>query len=60
MTAEGWRELVELAARDERTLELLAQLLEEQDLAKQVLRDKGYGCTGMGWLETVDTVPERA
>jgi hypothetical protein len=60
MTAEGWRELVLDAAGDPTSLDLLARLLEEQDRAKQILRDKGYGCTGMGWLQTVDLVPERA
>lgn len=62
MTLQGWRELVLSVAwkchdGDDRSVDLLAQLLWEQDAAKQILRDKGYGCTGMGWLETVAEIP---
>lgn len=59
MTQEGWRQLAINAVRkiddgDDTSIELLSQLLEEQDAAKQALRDKGYGCTGMGILETIE------
>lgn len=62
MTKEGWREVILNATRkndtgDSSALELLAQLLYEQDEAKNSLREKGYGCTGMPWAETVDEVP---
>jgi len=61
MTREGWRHLVLDAVRqyqagDATGLELLTDLLTEQDEAKQRLRAKGYGCTGMGWIETVNEV----
>lgn len=56
MTAEGWRELVLDAVRrndhgDSSQLGLLGRLLAEQDEAKQVLRDLGYGCIGMPWAD---------
>ncbi len=57
MTLDGWRGCIRHAANDPVQLELLALLLYEQDAAKQVLRDKGYGCTGMGWLRTVNEIP---
>ena len=38
------------------TIDTLAVSLEELDKAKQVLRDKGYGCLGMGILETASLV----
>lgn len=61
MTRDGWRALVLEAVRrqeggDPELLELTAAVLEEQDRAKQALRDKGYGCTGMGILLTVGEV----
>jgi hypothetical protein len=57
MTLDGWRACVRKAADDPMQLELLAKLLFEQDWAKQILRDKGYGCTGMGWVDTVNEIP---
>jgi hypothetical protein len=57
MTEQGWRAIVERAAIDDRMRDLLVKLLTEQDAAKSALRRKGYGCTGMGWLETVREVP---
>lgn len=59
MTREGWRILilrdiyrfVVLGKTD--ILDLLSTYLEEIDRAKQTLRNKGYGCTGMSLLETV-------
>lgn len=65
MTRDGWRDIVLSAVHshdhgDSSQLELLASLLEEQDAAKQALRDKGYGCIGMGWTNTVDEVHQRA
>lgn len=62
MTAEGWRGLVMQAVEQYMTgdadkLQLLARHLEMCDQAKQVLRDRGYGWTGMDILETVQLVP---
>lgn len=38
-------------------LSLVARMLREAEQAKQVLRDKGYGVTGTGLLETANEVP---
>jgi hypothetical protein len=57
MTLQGWRELVSRIPDDPVQAELVAQLLYEQDSAKNDLRKKGYGCTGMPWRETVAEVP---
>lgn len=61
MTAEGWREAVlaavsRAAAGDPTLLELMARLLAEQDRAKQELRDIGFGCCGMPWLDVVEEI----
>lgn len=63
MTKEGWRDLVIQAVTDSmhgdiRTLDLLAEYLAETDRAKQILRDLGYGCTGMGIERTVREIEE--
>jgi hypothetical protein len=62
MTSDGWKELILQAAYeaevgDYEKVDLLAKLLEEMDGAKQLLRDKGYGVTGVGIFETVKEVP---
>lgn len=63
MNAKYWKKLVQSAvesanAGQPKQLDLLAKLLEEQERAKQMLRDKGYGWTGLGIYETVrDEVP---
>jgi len=41
---------------DSRLLDGLSRLLEEQDAAKQVLRRKGYGWTGLGIEATAEEV----
>jgi hypothetical protein len=61
MKAEGWKLLVKQAvAEDEsgkpETLDLLARYLEMCDEAKQELRNRGYGWTGLDILETVKQV----
>lgn len=56
MKKEGWEKTVRQAVTDEKQMGLLAQLLEETDMAKQVLRDKGYGWTGLSLLETVKQI----
>jgi hypothetical protein len=65
VTRKGWEELVvqfahAIVAGDAERLQLLTDVLAEQDAAKQALREKGYGCTGMGILATVGEVPEVA
>lgn len=62
MNAEGWQLLVMQAvehymAGDTHRLQLLARHLEMCDQVKQVLRDRGYGWTGLDILETVEMVP---
>lgn len=62
MTAEGWKHALLLAVQQAEhgkpmTLDLLAQLLEEQDTAKEKLRRKGYGVTGTPWAQVVEEVP---
>lgn len=63
MTKDGWRNLVIQAvsdlsySHDSSGIDLLATHLEECDKAKQALRDKGYGWTGLSILETVNQVP---
>jgi hypothetical protein len=57
---EGWELLIIRAVHnadkgDSEPLKLLALHLEEVDRAKQVLRDKGYGWTGLSMLETVQS-----
>ncbi len=58
MTLEGWRLLVANTASDPELAELTARVLNEQDEAKQRLRDKGYGWTGLSILKTVELVPD--
>ena len=59
MTKKGWKEIVQWAIEDDSRLDLLALVLEEQDRAKQVLRDKGYGCLGVSLLKTAELVRRR-
>ena len=60
MTQDGWRELVVQAQGEQgEALDLLARLLAEQDLAKEYLRRKGYGCVGTPWPDVVAEVPDR-
>jgi hypothetical protein len=59
MTLQGWREAVQGASRDTTLAELMAQLLFEQDAAKNRLRELGYGCIGMPWAKVVEEVADR-
>ena len=57
MNKEAWRDLAVSAvvrhqAGDDTALDLLGRLLEEQEQAKDLLRNAGYGWTGTGLLET--------
>jgi len=58
MKADEWKKLiidyVESAQNgDDESLKMLCELLEEHDAAKQTLRQKGYGYTGMSLLRMV-------
>jgi hypothetical protein len=58
MKKQNWESLIIRAVHnadkgDSESLKLLALHLEEVDTAKQALRDKGYGWTGLSILETV-------
>ena len=55
MTYKGWKDLLEdfIDKKDKETFELLNIILFEQDKAKQELRNKGYGWTGLSLLETI-------
>jgi hypothetical protein len=60
----GWRAVVLNAIEqhhvgDDEKLDLLSLLLEEQDAARQALRDNGYGCVGMPWASIVKEIPTR-
>jgi len=60
MTRDGWRALITDAFElgDHAALDGLARQLAEEDEAKQLLRDAGFGCTGMGLLLTVQEAVE--
>ena len=54
---DRWEDIILDAYSDSETLDLLRRLLTEQDEAKQILRKKGYGMTGMGIKLTAMEVP---
>lgn len=65
MTLQDWRDMITEAIQrhhdgDNELLELLAYVLYEQDAAKQLLRESGYGNKDMGLLDTVEAVVERS
>lgn len=55
MTKQQWLDI--LQNKPDR-FEIIAEILAQQDQAKQLLRDKGYGWTGLSLLETVKQVKE--
>ena len=62
MKADDWQAFIvravgESANGNPISLQLIAQNLEMCDSAKQVLRDRGYGWTGVDLLETAKMVP---
>ncbi len=62
MKSKDWKKLVQQAVREVEAgrfekLDLLSKHLEMCDEAKQELRNKGYGWTGLDVLETVKQVP---
>jgi hypothetical protein len=62
MTKFGWRDAVKTAIwksdvlGDNRLLDMLCELLEAQDTAKDTLGKLGYGCTGAPWAQVVEEV----
>lgn len=55
MKAKYWEERIKemVNNNDEESIRLLAELIEEAEQAKQELRNKGYGWTGLSLLKTV-------
>ena len=63
MTKEGWRAAIldawgQALSGDQTMLDGLAQQLTEEDEAKQLLRNAGFGCTGVSLLRTVQEALE--
>lgn len=56
MKAKGWEKIIISTNNDPEQMKLLVKLLEEADKAKQILRDKGYGWTGLSLLEAVKLI----
>jgi len=56
MTVEGWRDVIQQAFGDPARAALLAQLLAEQDHAKDRLRAMGFGVTGTPWRNVVEEI----
>jgi hypothetical protein len=55
MKAEYWRTYIKdvVANNDLDKLNLIARLLEENEKAKEALRDKGYGATGLNLVKII-------
>ena len=55
MKAEFWNKRIKeiVQNNDEESIKLLSEMLEQSEQAKQELRNKGYGWTGLSLLETV-------
>lgn len=55
MNEENWKKRITESVQNDDTnsLDVFAKMLEEAEQAKQELRNKGYGWTGLGLLETV-------
>jgi hypothetical protein len=60
MTEQGWREAALKAQTDPVLFDLMVKLLHQQDQAKQALRAKGYGWTGLDWPGTIDLIPDNS
>lgn len=59
--AQSWISMMTLAvlAKDHKTLGELSRFLQEAEQAKQALRDKGYGWTGLSLIDTIlEEVPD--
>lgn len=48
-----------VAAQDTATLEQLGRHMADCEEAKQILRSKGYGCSGMPVSDTARQVPDK-
>jgi hypothetical protein len=64
ITSDGWRHILLHAFNQYRggsrvELDGIADLLAEQERAKDALRTKGFGCIGMPWAKVVEIVLER-
>ena len=58
-TDRPWlEETVRNAADDPEDMKLILGMLNEHEETKQLLRKKGYGCTGRPLYETAEEVPE--
>ena len=57
MTKTGYEEIVRQCTTDEIMFDLVVMSLIEAQEAKELLREKGYGVTGVGILETAREVP---
>lgn len=57
MDKDTWVERIKhvVNTNDVESLDIIAKLLEESEKAKQILREKGYGWTGLSLLNTVST-----
>lgn len=55
MKKKHWEDRIKemVINNDNESVRLLAKLIMEAEQAKQVLRDKGYGWTGLSLLKTV-------
>jgi hypothetical protein len=60
VTKEGWSIVVKNAIDDPKAFDLLCDLLVEQDQAKQLLRETGFGVSGQSLLATVQEVINEA
>jgi len=60
VTKDGWKTLIMDAFElgDYALIDGLAQQLGEEDTAKQLLHDAGFGCTGVSLLLTVQEAIE--
>lgn len=56
MTSDALRAIVISAATDSEAADLLVSMLVESVEAKRMLRAAGYGCVGLGLLDTTREV----
>jgi hypothetical protein len=59
MTKEGWIHIIEFANENAEAKEILAKVLQEYDLSKQRLIEKGYGVTGTPLIVMVNEVKRK-
>ena len=61
MTPDGWRSLIVKAVQDNgEQLDRLALLMSRNDQGLQILRDLGYGVTGMDLLSIAEDMRENS